>query len=272
MPYKVEKRKSKWVVYNPETSRIFGKHDTKEEAEAQQRALYVHAPEGSVKVARLDLYGDIGMDLGSGAIRLADVRKQLAVFRDDGAVGLDVHVFSGGGSVFEGLGIHALLKAWPGSKAAYVDGLAASIATVIALAADEVILSEGGAWMVHTPRGLTFGTAEDMRKTAEDLDKMHKTMLDIYVAATGRPAEEITAEMAAETWLYGEDAVKAGYVGRIAGPAAVAAVSPAVNLHEKTPKCFRTATQEEAMEHVRQVLARPQMEEIRKKFAASGKK
>ncbi len=221
-----------------------------------------------MKTARLDLYGDIGLDLGSGALRAANVQKQLEAFRADGVTALDVHIFSGGGSVFEGLAIYALLKAWPGPKTAYVDGLAASIATVIALAAEEVVLSEGGAWMVHAARGLTFGTAEAMRKTADDLEKMNETMLGVYVEATGRPAKEIAAEMEAETWFYGEDAVKAGYVDRVAQGPEARVSSPAVNLHEKTPERLRTTARDAALAHVQAVLAKQQVEDIRKKYAA----
>lgn len=139
---------------------------------------------------------------------------------------LDVRINSVGGDVFEGTAIYNLLKTHRAKKTVYVDGIAASIASVIAMAGDTIVIADNAWMMVHDPSGLVWGTAEDMRKMAEAMDKIKAGLVTAYQGKTGRPADEIQALMSDETWMTAEDAVSEGFADQV-GPAA--AVEPATD-------------------------------------------
>lgn len=123
---------------------------------------------------------------------------------------IDLHVNSPGGSVFDGHAIYNALRNHKATITTYVDGLAASIASVIALAGDKVVIAENAAMMIHNPYGVCVGEATDMRKMAGVLDKLRDSIALAYVAKTGKDAEEINAAMSEETWLIGQEAVDFG--------------------------------------------------------------
>ena len=123
---------------------------------------------------------------------------------------LNIYVNSGGGSVFAGLAIYNMLLRHKGKKTVYVDGIAASIASVIALAGDEIIIPSNAFMMIHKPTLSCSGNADDLRKTAEDLDAVETGIINIYKAhlAEGANIETVKELVAAETWLNGEEAAK----------------------------------------------------------------
>lgn len=116
---------------------------------------------------------------------------------------IEIYFNSGGGDVFAGIAIYNLLKRHSGKVTGYVDGLAASIASVILCACDEVIREAGSQIMVHKPWSWDMGNANDFRKLADDLDKCEECMIDIYMtkAKDGVTKEDIAALLEAETWL-----------------------------------------------------------------------
>ena len=126
-----------------------------------------------------------------------------------------VSINSPGGDVFDGIAIMNALKDYSksgkGKIKVVVDSLAASIASVIAMAGDEVVVSEGGFLMIHNPWTIAMGDAEEFRHTAKVLDQITETLTDIYARKTGKPAEEIKAMMDAETWISGKEAVEMGF-------------------------------------------------------------
>jgi ATP-dependent protease ClpP protease subunit len=149
---------------------------------------------------------------------------------------LDIYINSPGGSVFDGNAIHEQLKRHTAQKTVYVEGLAASIASVIAMAGDEIVIPENAYLMIHRVSGMVAGDAADMRKTADTLEKIESGIVAVYAAKTGRDAAEINEMMADETWMTGPEAVALGFADRTTDAlAATACLTPDVLQHFKTP-------------------------------------
>lgn len=135
-----------------------------------------------------------------------DVEDMLKTIESDKA--LNIHINSGGGSVCGGVAIYNLLKRHKGFKTVYVEGLAASIASVIAMAGDKIIIPSNAILMVHKPWAYCVGNANDLRKEADILDVHQKTILNTYMQRTKEGIEEDTVNelMENETWMSGEEA------------------------------------------------------------------
>lgn len=174
---------------------------------------------GSIEIknqteAAADLYffGDINSEsLGEWQKYYPDDKapKDVQDFLDqlDGVSKINVHINSGGGSVFGGIAIYNILKRHNAEIVVYVEGLAASIASVIAMAGDKIIIPANAQMMIHKPSSITWGNADDMRKEADILDGCQKVILNTYMqhAKDGVTAEEINALIDAETWKNGEE-------------------------------------------------------------------
>lgn len=130
----------------------------------------------------------------------------------DGAKGknLNIYINSGGGSVFAGMAIYNMLKRHQGLKTVRVDGVAASIASVLALAGDRVIIPSNAYFMVHKPWIYTEGNADDFRKVADFLDSIQQGIISVYGEhlKPGVNIETVTDMVNAETWLTGDEAGK----------------------------------------------------------------
>ena len=136
---------------------------------------------------------------------------------------IHLHINSPGGSVFDGQAIYTAIKRHPADVISYVDGLAASIASVIALAGNTVVMAENALFMIHDPWGSASGTAADMRLTADILDKVKATIVNAYCAKTGKPADEVEAMMTAETWMSAQEAVDEGFADEVSAEIQLAA-------------------------------------------------
>jgi len=158
-------------------------------------------------VAEVYIYEDIGKRFGG----VSD--KQFAV--DLKALGvvstIHVRLNSYGGDVFEGLAIYRLLADHPANVVAFVDGIAASIASVIAMAGDEICIAEAGEIMIHEAWTVAVGPAAEMRAAADHLEATSSSIADVYAARTGQSKDQIQAWMAAETTFQSADAVKHGF-------------------------------------------------------------
>ncbi|MEL4391284.1 ClpP-like prohead protease/major capsid protein fusion protein [Shewanella xiamenensis] len=167
--------------------------------------------------AELMIYDEIG-GWGISAQQFARDLKAL------GKVGtITARIHSPGGDVFEGMAIYNMIKGHPAHKVCYIDGLAASMASVIAMAFDEVIMPENAMMMIHKPWGGTLGDADDMRKYADLLDKVEGNLVGAYQQKTGLPEDELHALLAAETWLTGREAVEKGFANTLTDPLQMAA-------------------------------------------------
>ena len=140
----------------------------------------------------------------------------------DGAP-IDLRLNSPGGSVFDAVAIYNALKRHSGEITVWIDGIAASAASYIAMAGDEIVMPENAFLMIHDPSGLVMGTSAEMREMAETMDKIAGSMIRGYAGRSGRSEEEIAALMAAETWFDAEAAIAAGLATRMAEPVRIAA-------------------------------------------------
>ncbi|WP_345888908.1 ClpP-like prohead protease/major capsid protein fusion protein [Shewanella algae] len=167
--------------------------------------------------AELMIYDEIG-GWGITAKQFARDLKDLGKITQ-----LNARIHSPGGDVFEGMAIYNILKNYPAHKVAHIDGLAASMASVIAMAFDEVVMPENAMMMVHKPWGGTMGDADDMRKYADLLDKVEGNLVGAYRDKTGMTDEQLHALLAEETWLTGREAVEKGFADTLTEPLAMAA-------------------------------------------------
>jgi|TARA_R110002074_G_scaffold1973_5_gene11902 ATP-dependent Clp endopeptidase proteolytic subunit ClpP len=134
-----------------------------------------------------------------------------------------LRINSPGGSVIDGLAIFDALNRLPQKVTSRIEGLAASMASVIALAADEVVMSENSLFMIHNVWGMEVGGSEELRKAADFMDKLSAKLLSIYVSKTGKTEEEIQGWMDAETWFDSSEAMTAGFINSIEAPIKLAA-------------------------------------------------
>lgn len=128
---------------------------------------------------------------------------------------IDVRIHSPGGDVFEGMAIYNLLKNHPAVVHAHIDGLAASMASVIAMAADVIHMPENAMMMIHKPWGIQGGDADDMRQYADLLDKVEGSLTSAYVKKSGKSEDEIKVLLKSETWYTGAEAVQAGFADQL---------------------------------------------------------
>ncbi|SEQ73286.1 ClpP-like prohead protease/major capsid protein fusion protein [Basfia succiniciproducens] len=163
--------------------------------------------------AEISIYDEIGF-WGVTAQRFAKDLKALG----DNLKQINLHIHSPGGDVFDGIAIYNLLKNHPANKTVYIDGLAASMASVIAMAGNEIIMPENAMMMVHKPWGIQGGDADDMRKYADLLDKVESTLIMAYSSKTGKSADELAAMLSEETWLTGKECVEQGFADKLAEP------------------------------------------------------
>lgn len=162
--------------------------------------------------ARLDIYDDIGGGgWFGGGVSAQDVVDQLAGIDGD----VEVHINSGGGDVFDGIAIYNSLASRAGNVTTVVDGLAASIASVIAQAGKTRVIAPGAMMMIHDALSMCIGNAADMRDTADVLDQVSDNLASVY-ASRGGTAAGWRAAMTAESWYSAQDAVDKGLADKLA--------------------------------------------------------
>jgi ATP-dependent Clp protease protease subunit len=124
---------------------------------------------------------------------------------------VNLRINSPGGSVFDGVAIYNTLKRHPARIEVDVDGIAASIASVIAMSGDEIRMAANAMMMIHDPHGFAMGQAEDMRKTADLLDQIKGVIVDTYAKRTGKAGDDIAQLMSDETWMTASEAQQHGF-------------------------------------------------------------
>lgn len=169
--------------------------------------------------ARMDIYGDIGGD-EPGAIQARDFVAQL---KDMDATAIDLHVSSAGGSVDDGHLMYNAILNHPASFTAYIDGIAASMATVICMACDRVVMAENATWMMHNPMTVAVGNKRDMDAAGKRLATLTDSMVRAYMRHSNADEAQIRAWLDAETWMSAEEAMAAGFVHEISAPQQMAA-------------------------------------------------
>ncbi len=164
--------------------------------------------------ADLFFYGDIVSETWQSECYEEDMAPgDVKEFLDqlDGTENINIHINSGGGSVFGGIAIYNMLRRNNAHKTVYVDGLAASIASVIMMAGDEIVMPKNATVMIHKPSASYFFTtknADDLRKDAESLDTCQEAIMQTYMTKAKVDKEEIEQKVNDETWLTGEEAAE----------------------------------------------------------------
>lgn len=162
--------------------------------------------------ATVYLYDIIGEDW-FGGVSAKDLVPQLAALDVDT---IHLRINSPGGDVFDGRAMANALRNHKAHIVAHIDGQAASAATYVALAADEVEIAEGGFFMIHNAWTMSMGNAEDFKKSAALLDQIDASIVADYQRKTGKDSEQIAQWMHDTTWFSAEDALAHGFVDRIA--------------------------------------------------------
>lgn len=191
--------------------------------------------------AELLIYGDIvSSEWGkweSTDVAPIDVRNFLDEVKGKD---LDIYINSGGGSVFAGMGIYNMLKRHEGTKNVYVDGLAGSIASVIAMAGDNIYIPSNAFLMIHKAWNYTWGNADELRKQADTLDAIDEGILNVYKEKLKADVdiEEIKNMIADEKWLTGEEASEYFNINVIEENTSVACIKD-INLYKNIPETLK---------------------------------
>lgn len=192
---------------------------------AEQAKKIMHAPEtreqrpkdwfrienATAEEATVYIYDEIGF-WGTSAQGFVDQLNAIT------APKLAIRINSPGGEVFDGVAIHSALMASKAHVTVYIDGLAASAASFIAMAGDTIVMARHATMMIHDASGLCWGNPADMAAMGGLLDKLSNNIADMYSLQAGGTVEEWRARMTAETWYTGQEALAAGLVDEITSP------------------------------------------------------
>lgn len=240
-----------------------------------QRGLTAFAANGAARPA-IALYGDIGLDFRARDLAMA--LSQHAKTKE-----LDIYVHSGGGSVVEGMAMYNILQRFEGHKRVFVDGIAASMMSVVICAADEVIMPDNTQIMIHRPRlGPNGGglVDDDLIDLAAALGEYGEKMLDAYVRKTGMDRDKLLQMMRKETFLSAVEALAMGFADSVTTPLEMVAqiaidqAPPIETTPEITqPAVLATAPEKEPIvanqDPVQIVVAAPTLDEIRAQVQAA---
>ncbi|WP_162923651.1 head maturation protease, ClpP-related [Arachidicoccus soli] len=165
-------------------------------------------------VPEILMYGYIG--IGDGFISASDFVRELKALEKDNTT-INVRINSGGGSIFEGIAIYSAIKNSPATINTYIDGMAASMASVIALAGNKVFMSNMARMMTHRAGGAMEGNADNMRQQAALLDSLEDTMCAIYASKTGLEKDAAKEQFLSkgDNWMSADEALAAKLVDEI---------------------------------------------------------
>lgn len=180
-------------------------------------------------LAEITLYDTIDRFYGISAASIYDQLKELGDIKQ-----IRARINSSGGSVFEGIAIYNILKHHSARVTISIDGLAASMASVIAMAGDSIEIGDGAYMMIHDPLGDVKGNAEEMRDMADLLDKMRDQLIGIYARRTSQTNDQIMEWMKNETWMTADEAIANGFADRSTAGLKIAAFAP-LGLFENPP-------------------------------------
>lgn len=162
--------------------------------------------------AEILILGDIGSSWWA-SVNTQQIRKELADFDDVEEITLRID--SPGGSVFAGIGLYSYLKDHKAKKKVYIDGMCASIATVIAMSGDEIYMNNASQFMIHNPWTIAVGEAKELRHDAEVLEGLKDSIINAYMTKTNLTKEELVKAMDKTTYYNAKDALAAGFITEI---------------------------------------------------------
>lgn len=158
--------------------------------------------------ATVYIYDEIGM----WGVTAKDFIREIDAIN---AGSISLRVNSPGGDVFDGIAIYNAIRNHPAQVTTQVDGIAASIASIIAMAGDTITIAKNAFFMVHNAWAMAMGNAEEMRKMADTLDKIDTTLIKTYTERTGQTQRAVRQMMADETWLNADEAVSLGFADKL---------------------------------------------------------
>lgn len=161
----------------------------------------------------LYVYQLIGSNWFEEGITADSVRTALEGLR--GVKNLDIFINSEGGDVFEAKAIYTQLLRFNAKKTVYIDGIAASAATFVAMAGDRIITAPAANWMIHEAWGMAMGEAQDLRDYADVLELQNADIASIYAQRTGQPLDAIRKMMADETWMNADKALELKFTDEV---------------------------------------------------------
>lgn len=165
---------------------------------------------------------------------------------------INLHINSPGGSVFEGIAIYNMLKQNSAKVNTYVDGLAASIASVIAMSGDTIFMPSNSMLMIHNPWTMAIGNASELRKQADDLDQITKSSISTYLDKAGEKLDDATLKqlMDDETWLTAQEAQEYGLADEIlsSNNAAASISNKFVERYHNVPKQIINSTSQHTVD------------------------
>lgn len=182
---------------------------------------------------QLTLTGFVGDNFWDDGFTSGDVLVALAQIDDDAE--LDVMINSGGGYAMDGAAVYAMLGRRSGVTNVVVDGIAASAASLIAMAGNTITMSAGAVMMIHDPAGMTFGNSADHAKTIEGLEALATSYARVYAARSGKTVEQARAIMKAERWFAPDDAVAEGFADAVGEATAKAVAAFDYRLYASAP-------------------------------------
>ena len=171
------------------------------------------ASQGIVDVYIFDEIGAYGLNAQSFIEEVKAYKKQP----------MNIHINCVGGDVFDGMAIYNIIKKRTAETTVYIEGIAASMGSVIALAADNVVMAENSLFMIHNAWGGAMGESKELKKTANLLEKISNEIADIYIKKTKLPYDRVKEMMDEETWLNADEALELGFIDSISDAIKVAA-------------------------------------------------
>lgn len=191
----------------------------------------------------LVLYGFVGDDFWDEGFTSTQVLDALAEIGADTDV--TVRINSGGGYSHEGIAIYNALARHKGRVRVEVDAIAASAASIIAMAGDDIVMRRGADMMIHDPSGVTFGTAAAHEQAVTRLNHHASSMVSIYAERSGEDPDAIRADMKAEIWMNGEEAVSRGYASATDDSQAADVAAFPYQIYARAPKRLSAQAKQE---------------------------
>lgn len=192
------------------------------------------------------LFGAVGDNYWGEGFTARDVLDALAQVKGKDII---VRLNSGGGLADEGVAIYHALSMHDGKVTIQVEGIAASAASTIAMAGDDIVMRKGTLMMIHDPANLSMGTLEDHERNIEYLTRLADNMAGIYADSSGRAKQDCRADMKKETWLTAEEAVAMGYAKRVDDAAAAEASAFDYRVYAAAPEPLRALASVKGWDH-----------------------
>ena len=219
------------------------------------------------KTGELWLYDQIGQDFfGEGVSAKAFKDALNSLGRPDN---IDLHIHSPGGDVFDGMAIYDMLCRHPAKINVVIDGLCASIASVIAMCGETRQMAKNGRLMIHNPQGFTYGDETAHQRVSALLASTKSDIIRAYASKTGMSTDKLSAAMDEETWFTADQAMENGFVTQAMEPMKLAASFKLMTTFKNMPAALRASGSQTPLRDLATVQIHKQAERVRLAFANS---